>query len=189
MVPSDVRGHVHAVDDRQRACPDSALLPGTRRHGHCITPAPVYRALTRAHLSAMTSTALPTGTSCVPSGTRMAATYPSSCASQPIVALSVSISQMRSPGEICAVGGRVRDWSPSAGRRIRVHAPGVGYYPTERPSVLATGHDPRLFGLLALGASLRLYLAADLDLEGCNIASRHRRRERGHRQDCVRRQR
>eukprot|EP00290_Baffinella_frigidus_P026978 CAMPEP_0180225276 /NCGR_PEP_ID=MMETSP0987-20121128/22611_1 /TAXON_ID=697907 /ORGANISM="non described non described, Strain CCMP2293" /LENGTH=78 /DNA_ID=CAMNT_0022188327 /DNA_START=88 /DNA_END=324 /DNA_ORIENTATION=+ len=46
----------------------------------------------------MTRTGPPTGTSAAPSWSSKAATYPSSCDSQPMVALSVSISQITSPG-------------------------------------------------------------------------------------------
>ena len=61
-------------------------------------PAPAAAALTSSPSSASTAMSALTGTSCVPSGTTILASVPSSIASYSIVALSVSISAITSPG-------------------------------------------------------------------------------------------
>src|SRR5262249_43357589 len=61
-------------------------------------PALAAAALTSSPSSASTAMSAWTGTSCVPSGTTILASVPSSIASYSIVALSVSISAITSPG-------------------------------------------------------------------------------------------
>src|SRR5262245_16248958 len=61
-------------------------------------PAPAAAALTSSPSSTSTAMSALTGTSCVPSGTTILASVPSSIASYSIVALSVSISAITSPG-------------------------------------------------------------------------------------------
>ena len=63
-----------------------------------LLPAAAAAALTSSPSSASTAMSDWTGTSCVPSGTTILASVPSSTASYSIVALSVSISAMTSPG-------------------------------------------------------------------------------------------
>src|SRR5262249_19821368 len=84
-------------------CGGVAALAGGAGGGDGFTAgasllAPAAAALTSSPSSASTAMSALTGTSCVPSGTTILASVPASIASYSIVALSVSISAITSPG-------------------------------------------------------------------------------------------
>src|SRR5262245_35065784 len=86
-----------AGDDEAAAALADFGGPGFTAAGAAL-PAAAAAALTSSPSSASTAISALTGTSCVPSGTTILARVPSSIASYSIVALSVSISAITSPG-------------------------------------------------------------------------------------------